>query len=228
LVQRRVGAQHAVEDGLAVLGLADLHVRDVRAGLDEVAGRIDLEQAAALGADLAAEDQADVEIDAVLAERLGVALVHAAHGLAHAAGGFVHVGRRPEGIGAVAVELGQQVHHSLADRQVAGGQQHHDAVAGLLEDVQLAGNADLVHARVGARVGQENQARVQAGGYTVGHWSYGGKRLAYCRGEPGWRAGRGCEPTPIYCWPAACTWTETVIDSSPPPWRTPRTGEAES
>src|SRR5690606_2581847 len=50
--------------------------------------------------------------------------------------------------------------------------------SGFLEHIELAGNADLIDARVGAQVGQKNQARIQAGGYTVGH----GRRVGY-----GWR-----------------------------------------
>jgi len=60
------GVIDAVQHRLAVLGFADLKVRRLGRGLDEVAGRIDLEQAHALARDLAAEDQRHVEVHARL------------------------------------------------------------------------------------------------------------------------------------------------------------------
>ena len=48
---------HAVDDGLAVFGFADLKVRRVDRGLDEVAGRIDMEQARLFALDLAAQNE---------------------------------------------------------------------------------------------------------------------------------------------------------------------------
>jgi hypothetical protein len=54
---------HAVDDRLAVLGLAGLEIRRVDAGLDEIAFGIDAEQAHRLAADLAADDERGVEAD---------------------------------------------------------------------------------------------------------------------------------------------------------------------
>ena len=42
--QRHAAADHAVDDRLAVLRLADLEIRGVGRGLDEVAGGVDMEE----------------------------------------------------------------------------------------------------------------------------------------------------------------------------------------
>ena len=52
---------HAVEHGRAVFVLADMEVRLIHRRLDEIPRRMDLEQAGALLADLAAKDEAGRE-----------------------------------------------------------------------------------------------------------------------------------------------------------------------
>ncbi|MNT30938.1 hypothetical protein D3C72_1667550 [compost metagenome] len=159
---------HAVDDGLAVLGLADLEITVLGRGLDKVAGRVDVEQPHPLAPDLAAEDQADIEFDAGIAQRVRVALVHLAHRVADDGRGFKHVARIPQRA-LVVVALRQDLAHRLADGEVAGGHQHHHAVAGLFEHRHLACRRDGVHPGVGAGIGQEYQAGIQPHGYTVRH-----------------------------------------------------------
>ncbi len=64
LREARAARDDAVDDRLAVLRFADLEIRRVGGGLDEIAGGIDAEQPRRFGADLAAEDQRGVELDA--------------------------------------------------------------------------------------------------------------------------------------------------------------------
>jgi hypothetical protein len=160
---RQAGAarDHPIDDGLAVLRLADLEVRRIYRGFDEIACRVDTEQARRFGADLAAENEGGIELDVVFFQRFGIALVHLAQRIAHVARGLEHVGRVVERGGlALLVALAQDVGQRLGDGQVAGAHQHHDAFAGIFVNGQLAKRADLVHTGVGARIGQENQSRV--------------------------------------------------------------------
>ena len=57
----------------------------------------------------------------------------------------------------------------IADGEVAGHLQHQDAIARSLEDEGLAEAVDLIDARAGARVGQEDQPGVQHHADAVSH-----------------------------------------------------------
>src|SRR5580700_10966830 len=57
---------HAVDDGLAVFRLADLKVRRLARGLDEVARRVDVKEPRLLAANLTPQDEGAVELVAVL------------------------------------------------------------------------------------------------------------------------------------------------------------------
>jgi ABC-type dipeptide/oligopeptide/nickel transport system ATPase subunit len=63
----------------------------------------------------------------------------------------------------------QDLAHRLRDGQIARGEQDHEAVARLLVDDHLAKGADLVETGVGARVGQEDQSRIELDAYAIGH-----------------------------------------------------------
>jgi hypothetical protein len=174
LVQRRVGRDDAVQHGLAVLGFANLEVGRFRCGFDEVARRVHLEQAHALARDLSAEDQRDIELHARGLERLRIALVDVAHSCAQHAGGIEHALGVPDGDGLAVFVLLELFHlqdfaHRLRDREVAGRQQHHEALLGLLVHDHLAEGADLVQPRVGPRIGEEDQSGVEFDGDAVGH-----------------------------------------------------------
>ncbi|MFM7649155.1 MAG: hypothetical protein ACKO50_14040 [Cyanobium sp.] len=61
------------------------------------------------------------------------------------------------------------VEHRLGGGQVARRQQHEQPVGCRLEHMHLAVGGDVVHPRIGARIGGEYQARVQQKGHAVGH-----------------------------------------------------------
>ena len=65
--------------------------------------------------------------------------------------------------------LGQQRQDGLADRKVAGGGQRDDALARRLEHVQLAEGRDVVDARIGARVGDHDEAIAHEDADTIRH-----------------------------------------------------------
>ena len=65
--------------------------------------------------------------------------------------------------------LAQHAHDRLADRQVAGGRDRHDALAGLGEDMQLAERRDVVDAGIGAGVGEHHQAVTNQNSAAIGH-----------------------------------------------------------
>ena len=103
-----------------------------------------------------------------------VAFEHVAHGRAQHARGVKHAGGVPDRDGFPVVVVGQlldlqDLAHRLRDAQVAGREQAHEAVARLLVDDHLAEGADLVQARVGARVGEEDHAGVELDGDAVSH-----------------------------------------------------------
>ena len=89
-----------------------------------------------------------------------------AHGIADETGGPVH-GRHVVEIGRVGLVraldelLVEQADDRLGERQIAGRQQHHHALARLAPVMQLAELGDVVDAGIGARVGHEHQAAVQ-------------------------------------------------------------------
>src|SRR6185312_4811830 len=68
-VQAAGATEHAIDDRLAVLRLADLEVARVARRLDEVAGGVDTEQPRRLTLDLPAEREARIEIDGEILER---------------------------------------------------------------------------------------------------------------------------------------------------------------
>ncbi|MGF6372723.1 hypothetical protein OKW40_005539 [Paraburkholderia sp. RAU6.4a] len=119
--------------------------------------------------DLAAENEAAIEVDTELLHRLGLALMHATHRAADHARGVRHGRHAPQrglaGIGG----LGQLVQHRLRDRQIAGAEQHQHAFAGLLEHRHLARGTDVIDARIGTRVGQKYEAVVDGHRYAVSH-----------------------------------------------------------
>ncbi len=227
-VQRQRRTDQAIDDGLAVLGLADLEVAVLGRGFDEIAGGVDVEQARPLAADLPAEDDADVEVDLGLGQRRGIAVVHLAHRLADDGGGLEHVPRRPQRARLVA-RLGQHLPHGLADGEIAGGQQHHHAVAFALEDGHLAEGGDGVDARVGAGIRQEDQASVQAHGDAVSHGAKGAaNRVVGCilarRPQPSGALGGLIQAASAG---SGSMEMRTSSVSAPPPWRTPRIGAAD-
>ena len=88
-----------------------------------------------------------------------------AYGLADEGGGFVEAGE-----GEQLLPLCQQADDTLGGGQVARALQHdHPVFPG--EEVQFAEGGDVIHPRIGARIGREHHAVLQAHGDTVGHGS---------------------------------------------------------
>ena len=164
-------AQHTVDDRLAVLGFTDLEIGRLRRGFDEVAGGVDGKQARRLADDLAAEDEAGRKLDVEGLERLGVTAMHVAQQFANVACRLEQVGgihqRRPA-IGGDDRFL-QHGNQRLRNGQIAGGHQHENALARLLEHGHLAEGVDLVNAGIGARIGKEDESVVQQHSHTIGH-----------------------------------------------------------
>ena len=65
--------------------------------------------------------------------------------------------------------LGQGRQHRLADRQIAGAGDRHDALARLGEDVQLAKGRDVVEAGIGAGVRDHDQSVPHQHSAAIGH-----------------------------------------------------------
>jgi hypothetical protein len=63
----------------------------------------------------------------------------------------------------------QNLAHRLRNAQVAGRQQHHEAVVRLFVNDHFAKGADLVETRIGARIGQKNQSGVEFDGDAISH-----------------------------------------------------------
>ena len=89
------------------------------------------------------------------------------------------------------------------------------ALAGILEHVHLPERRDVIHARVGAGVGGENGALFHQGRYTIGHEASGS-----------WSESRSIAPCYCDVTSGEVTSACACIVSSPPPVRTPRTGQA--
>ena len=169
LLQRGVAADDAVEDGLAVLGFADLQ-EGVRAGfVDVVALRIHQIGFRRLAGDLAAEDEGGLEVGAggvacgLGALHVGRQRSDVVHRLGEA-DDVVQVDRRVE----VAI-VAQALHHGLGGGQIAGSEQHEHAAAGQHEGMHLRIGVDLIDAGVGERIGREYQSAVGLDGDAVSH-----------------------------------------------------------
>lgn len=126
--------------------------------------------------DLPAQDQRHVEFEPRLPQRRAVALVDVAHRRAQHLGSVEHAAGVPDRdrVAALRVSHGfglQDLAHRLRDRQVAGRQHHHEAVACALVDQHLAEGADGVDTRIGARIRQEHHACVDFDGAAVGHFA---------------------------------------------------------
>ena len=90
----------------------------------------------------------------------------ALRGLEH--GRRVHQGLELAGVG-VLEALGQGRQHRLADRQIAGAGDRHDALAGLGEDMQLAEGRDVVEAGIGAGIRDHDETVPHQNSATIGH-----------------------------------------------------------
>ena len=116
----------AVEDRLAVFVLADLQIGRVGGRLDEVAGRVDHEEAEAVAGDLAAEEHGDVERTLALL----LLLHHTVDAMDFTDGAADELGRLEHRVDAVerlgfaglgvAEPLARHGEDRLADRQIAG------------------------------------------------------------------------------------------------------------
>ena len=171
LGQRRVEAKISVQDGLAVFVLADLQEWRVRRRLDEVAGGIDQEQPRWLGADLAAHQQAAIEADILLRQRLTILFIDRPHRGADQTGRLKHR-RNILQLGEPAIQRNpflQMPPDGLGDREVAGGAQAEHPFAGHFDMLQFGEDGDVVHACIGAGVTQQQQAFAQAETDAIGH-----------------------------------------------------------
>ncbi len=162
----RIGVvlQHAVEDRLAVFGLADLEEGRVGRRLDEIAGGIDLEQPHAAPLELPAEEDRDIELDLLRLERRPVAAIDAPHRLAGETGRSEHARHRVDVVDA-AFGLDPFVQHvddRLRDAEVAGRHGGDEALAGDFVDMHLREGRDIVDARIGARIGQHHESVFEA------------------------------------------------------------------
>jgi hypothetical protein len=61
--------------------------------------------------------------------------------------------------------------HRLAERQIAGGGERHDALTRLRIDMQLAECGDVIEARIGARIGDHHETLLYKDSAAIGHGS---------------------------------------------------------
>ncbi|WP_341872331.1 hypothetical protein [Lutibaculum baratangense] len=173
VLQAGIDRGRAIENRLAVFVLADLQVGRVGGGLDEVAGRVDHEQPGAPFADLAGEQDRDVETAALVLQRLAVDPVDLAHDAADEMGGLEHRGCRPDRVllagRGVLDPLGGVAEDRLSRGEVAGRGHGHDALPLLLEDVELAERRDVVEPGIRARVGDDDDAVTDEKANAIGH-----------------------------------------------------------
>ena len=162
LVECRCLGDRAVEDGLAIFVLTDLQIGRVGRRLDEIAGRIDHEQAQPSALDLTAEQHRHVERAGIACSKL------LADGAVDLADGAADELRRLNMLGMSVMVRTSPLSGSsmpsvtrlrtdwLTARFTGGGDGHH-GLAGLLEQVQLAKCGNVVDARIGAGIGDHHQ-----------------------------------------------------------------------
>ena len=166
----------AVEYGLSIFVLADLQIIGVRRAFDAVAGGVDHEKPERPPGDLTAEQQGHVEADA-LRRRLPLGVAHLGPRKAHRAPdelrGMQHVGRVHDTFHDAALGMldpvADQIDDALRHREIARGGKHQHALAGPLEEIQLAEGRDVVEPGVGARIGDHHQSIAHQNAATIGH-----------------------------------------------------------
>jgi hypothetical protein len=123
--------------------------------------------------DLAAEKKSDVEFHVGLFERAAFHVVNHAQRAADALRGLEQGGRigQPLALAGLGVldAFVEDAEHGLRQRQIAGGGERHDALARILEDVELAESRDVVETRIGAGVADHHQALTDENAAAIGH-----------------------------------------------------------
>lgn len=142
--------------------------------LDEIPCRVDQEQAELSAPALASHDDGGVRRCALRLDLGAIALLDLAHRFTHQLGCAIE---RVAGHDALdfRVDLGalhrrpDVRHHALRDAEIARAHQGHDALARLLEHEHLAEARDVVDARIGARVRQQHEARLELEANAISH-----------------------------------------------------------
>src|SRR5258706_9588195 len=171
--ERRGSRNYAVDDRLAVLGLAGLKVRRVEAGFDEIALGVDPEQPWRLTADLPADDERGIEAHLAFLQVLTVAPLDITHRIRDQHRDIEHRPCTPQVLGRIAdsAALVQYADNSLRSGEISGAQQHDNTIAAPLEHRHLAELGDVVETGIGAGVRGENHPLVEHHAYAVGHAS---------------------------------------------------------
>src|ERR1039458_791367 len=146
---------------------------DLGGAFDEIAGRVDHEQPHPRALDLAAEQERYVEIDVLGLQRDAFGGVDRADRPADALRRLKH-GRRVQqrfDVAGVRVfkPLGQGRQYRLADRQIAGAGDRHDALARYAEDMEFAKCRDVVETGIGPCVRDHDQAVPHQYSAAIGH-----------------------------------------------------------
>src|SRR5262249_37681511 len=144
------------------------------AGLQRIALRIDQKEPGGFPAYLPAEDQVDVELEAVALERRAVHVRDAPDLFADDARGVVERRRLGEALALIEVPL-QQRDHGLRAREAAAAEQDEDALAVLDEEMHLARNVDLIVAGVGTRVGGHHETLAHPDADAICHAGHGSR-----------------------------------------------------
>ncbi len=173
IVQIDIVTNGAVEHRLAVFVFADLQIGRVGGAFDEVAGRIDHEQAHLAALDLTAEQKRHVETEIGRFKILAVGFVHHPHGASDALRRLEHGRRVEERLDLARLWIFdafvERRNHRLADREIASGGDRDHALARLAKHMQLAKSGDVVEAGVGARVGDHNKAVTHQNAAAISH-----------------------------------------------------------
>src|ERR1700733_675289 len=217
----------AVENGLAVFVLADLQIRRIGRAFDEIAGGIDHEEPHPLAHDLTAEQERDVETHIGAFQRLAFGRVDGANDIADTLRRLKH-GRRIHQRFALAgfqivVAFHQYADHRLADRQVAGRRDRHDALLRIIECVQLAEGRNVVDAGIGSRIGEHHEPLAHENSTAIGHRLRAPPCCRYNDSRPAAAMAWRLLSRPY--WPTVMA---TSSDSAPGPWCLPRTTAAPS
>ena len=111
--------------------------------------------------------------------------------------------------------LAQHADHRLAEREIAGGGERHDALAGLFEHVQLAEGRDVVEAGIGAGVGDHDETVAHQDSAAIGHGA-APIQPAHCYSGDAMRGGNVASVLRLPRSPGR-RWTATASVSPAPP-----------
>jgi len=168
-LQRSGGLNAAIENGAAIFAFAELQIQGIFGSGERVSLRIDQIEVRILAANLAAEEEVNVEAERVALEGGAIDIRNAAHAVTDDAGGIVKRAGLSQAFSGIEI-IAEQGDDGLADGEASADKNDEDALAGLDKTIHLAANVDLIKTGVGPGIGGEYETFLRGNTQTICHF----------------------------------------------------------